>query len=107
VLRHVVVMRFLAGTPPEAVEAVEAGLAELPARIAEVRAFAFGRDAGLAAGNADLAVVADFDDAAAYASYAAHPAHVELVATRIRPILAERSAVQFLLDGDGRVGVGR
>ena len=45
--------------------------------------------------NADYAVVADFDDAEAYAVYASHPAHQDVLVGLLRPMLAERLSVQI------------
>ena len=59
--------------------------------------YEFGPDAGLAEGNFDFVVVADFDDEAAYGRYASHPAHVALIRDRIRPFISERVAVQYRL----------
>lgn len=95
--RHIVLLRFRDDATEEQRRAVLEGLAELPHQIDEVRAFAFGSDAGLAEENADIGVVADFDDAEGYLRYAQHPAHLELIAHRIRPILAQRVAVQHEL----------
>jgi stress responsive alpha/beta barrel protein len=96
-LRHVVCLTWTEDATPEAVAAVEAGLAELPALIPELRAYRFGPDAGLASGNADFAVVADFDDADGWRRYVEHPVHQAVLADRIRPILAARTAVQLQL----------
>ncbi|MDA8366210.1 MAG: Dabb family protein [Actinomycetota bacterium] len=93
--RHVVLMTWGPGTTGDQVSAVLDGLAGLPAAIPGIRAYSFGTDAGLAPDNADLAVVADFDDEDGYRAYAAHPAHVALVTEHIRPILASRTAVQY------------
>lgn len=93
--RHVVMMKFTPESSQEQRDWVLAGLGELGASIDEVRSFVFGADAGVAAGNYDLAVVADFDDAEAYLRYAAHPAHQAFLAERVKPILASRAAVQF------------
>jgi len=98
VLRHVVCLTWTDDATPEAVAAVEAGLAELPARIPELRAYRFGTDLGLASGNADFAVVADFDDADGWRRYTDHPAHQAVLRDRIRPILASRVAVQFPIE---------
>ena len=94
-LRHVVCLTWTEDATPEAVAAVEAALAELPARIPELRAYRFGGDAGLASGNADFAVVADFDDEDGWRRYQKHPAHQAVLVDRIRPILASRAAVQL------------
>jgi hypothetical protein len=96
VLRHVAVFRWVEGTSSDAVEAFAAGLSSLPGLIPEIRGYSFGPDAGLGvSANADFAVVADFDDAAGYATYAAHPAHQDVIVRLLRPIVAERLSVQI------------
>jgi hypothetical protein len=47
-------------------------------------------------GNWDVALVADFADAAALDAYAVHPAHQEVVAY-VRSVTADRVAVDFEL----------
>ena len=71
---------------------------KLPAKIPELRSYHVGLDAGLADGNFDIGVVAEFDDAAGYEVYATHPDHVQVIAERIRPVLVRRVAVQFAAD---------
>lgn len=97
-VRHVVMFRWKPGTFEVDKQAVRDGLTELPGAIADIQRYAFGDDAGLAEGNFDFAVVADFQSADAYGRYAVHPAHQDLIAKRIRPHLAERVAVQYELD---------
>jgi Stress responsive A/B Barrel Domain len=98
VFRHVVLFRWKPGTDPASLAALERALAELPAQVPEIRAYRFGRDAGLATGNFDFAIVADFADADAWRRYLEHPAHTRLVAERVRPIVAERVATQFRVE---------
>jgi hypothetical protein len=74
--------------------AVADELRALPGLIGTVRDYRIGPDAGLAEGNFDFAVVADFDDVDGYLVYRDHPAHQAVLAERIRPILASRAAVQ-------------
>ncbi len=92
--RHVVLITL----SPEATDAQRHalldGLAGLPAAIPEIRSYVYGVDAGLAEGNATVAVVADFDDADGYRVYATHPAHVRVITELIRPIMVGRAAVQ-------------
>jgi hypothetical protein len=57
----------------------------------------FGPDLGVNEGNADFAIVADFDDADSYLAYRDHPAHVDVVKRSIAPISSQRRAVQFEL----------
>ena len=94
-LRHVVLLTWVPGTPPETVEAVVTALRALPARIPEIRAYSVGRDAGVAEGNAHLAVVADFDDVEGWRVYRDDPEHQRVIAELIRPNLADRTAAQF------------
>jgi hypothetical protein len=99
VFRHVVLFRWKPGTPAAEIAALERALADLPGQIAEIRGYRFGRDAGLASGNFDFAIVAEFADADAWRRYVDHPAHQKLVAERVRPIVQERAAAQFQADG--------
>ena len=92
--RHVVLLTFSDEASDARVQEVVDHLRTLPAAIPEIRSYEVGRDAGLAPGNADVVVVADFDDADGYAVYRDHPRHQEVIATRITPILAARSALQ-------------
>jgi hypothetical protein len=94
VFRHVVLLRWVDGATEEQRSHVEAGLAELPSLIPELRDYKVGADAHVSEGNFDLAVVADFDDVDGYLVYRDHPAHVAVITDRIRPILAHRAAVQ-------------
>lgn len=95
--RHVVLLRWVEGVDPAAVDAVLEGLAGLPTAIPELRSYVFGADAGLNEGNFDLGIVADFDSAEGYLVYRDHPAHQAVIAERIAPILAGRAAVQYEL----------
>lgn len=96
--RHVVLITL----SPEATDlqrqALLDGLSSLPAAIPEIRSYVFGVDAGLAEGNATVAVVADFDDVDGYRVYATHPAHVQVITERIRPIMVARTATQHAID---------
>ena len=93
--RHVALFRFV----PEATDAqrlaVVEGLRSLPPQIPELLDYRVGPDAGLGADNFDLAVVADFARPEDYDTYVHHPAHVTAASTLVRPILAERAAVQY------------
>ena len=95
--RHVVLLRWIPDATAEQRAAVESGLAELQSLIPELRSYVFGADAHVNEGNFDLAVVADFDHFDGYLVYRDHPDHVAVLTERIRPILAERAAVQHEL----------
>jgi len=92
--RHVVMFTFAEGTTDAQIDAVLQGLAGLPVAIPEIRKYSYGRDAGLAAGNFSVAVVAEFANEADYLVYRDHPDHQAVIRERIQPILADRAAVQ-------------
>lgn len=94
-VRHVVAFRFKEGTTEAQRTRILEGLAALPAQVDAIRRYAFGPDLGLGEGNFDFVVVGDFDDVAGYRRYAEHEAHQALLRDAIRPVLAERVAVQY------------
>lgn len=94
-IRHVVLFRW----KPEATQAQQARaaseIATLPSIVSSIREFASGADIGVNEGNFDFSVAADFDDEAGYIAYRDDPAHRQIVADFVAPIVAERAAVQF------------
>jgi hypothetical protein len=99
VIRHCVLLRFDNRATADQRQALLDGLATMPDAIDAIERYDFGPDATGADGNWDLAVTADFADTAAYREYAGHETHVQLITERIKPILAERAAVQFEITG--------
>lgn len=93
--RHVVMFRWAEGTAPGHVQAVQDALGGLPAAIPQIRAYAFGPDAGVNEGNYDFAVVADFDGAEDYVVYRDHPEHQAVIAELFRDHVIARAALQF------------
>lgn len=96
-VRHVVVFSWKGGVTPEQIEGVSAALRRLPVVIPEIRDYRFGPDLGVNEGNADFVVVADFDSLDDYLVYRDHPDHRAVVNETIRPLLADRTAVQYQL----------
>ena len=94
-LTHVALFTWKPGTTEEQVAELSAGLATLPGLIPEIKGYRFGPDAGLAEGNVDYGVVADFDSAEGYRAYAAHPAHRAVIESLIKPIRDRRTGLQF------------
>jgi hypothetical protein len=93
-LRHVVVFTW-SDADGERRATTLAALRRLPETVGGMTSFAIGDDAGLRAGNADTALVADFPDADAWRRYAEHPTHLEVIAEHVTPYLASRAAVQY------------
>lgn len=99
-IRHIALFRWREGVTSEQVAAVRERLAGLPEAIADLRAYSFGPDLGVSPGTYDFAVVADVADEAGFAGYRDHPAHQAALEV-IRPLLADRAAVQFAVP-DGK-----
>jgi hypothetical protein len=94
-IRHVVAFTWTPDTTAERVEQITAELTSLSTTIPAIKSYACGPDAGITPGNADYAVVADFDDEAGYLTYRDHPDHKEIIARLIAPVIAQRTAVQY------------
>jgi hypothetical protein len=92
--RHVVMFRWAADASAEQRSAAIDALDQLRTEVADLGSLAVGVDAGLAEGNADVVVVADFPTQDAYLAYAADPRHQKVVQEYLRPIIAERVALQ-------------
>ena len=98
---HVVTFAWAEGSDAATDPAVVDGIANAlrrfvaDAELAGLRSWTCGRDAGLATGNADFAVVAVFDDVDTYAAYRDHPEHRRIIDEQIAHRVARRSAVQF------------
>ena len=96
--RHVVLFRWAPEATVAEQEKVAEALRQLPAAIPTILAYHVGPDAGVNEGNYDFAVVADFADVDGYLVYRDHPAHQAVIAEHIRPIVADRVAIQYSLD---------
>lgn len=86
--------RWRADSTPEQRAASIGALRDFAADVADLGMVHVGVDAGMAEGNFDVAVIADFADREGYRTYVDDPRHRALVAEHIAPILAARAAVQ-------------
>jgi Stress responsive A/B Barrel Domain len=98
VLRHVALFRWKPETTAADVSKIEAALHQLPSKIPCILSYRFGRDLGVFDGNADFALVADFADQEGLATYANHPDHLAVIQNLVRPIMAQREAIQYVID---------
>ena len=94
-LRHIAIFRLIDDVPEGTLESLCQGLAQLAQTIPQIGNYTYGQDLGLRAGNFDFAVVADFEDAEAFAGYVTHPDHQAFVQDQLTPVVAERVALQF------------
>ncbi len=92
--RHVVMFRWAPDAPADKRTAAIDALHRLVDDVADLGSLTVGVDAGLAEGNADVVVVADFPSRDAYLAYAQDPRHTDVVVNHLRPIIAERVALQ-------------
>jgi Stress responsive A/B Barrel Domain len=94
-IRHVVMFRWTPEATQEQKQRVAAELSRLPALLPALRAYHMGADLGVNEGNFEWAAVADFDDLEGYLTYRDNPEHQAIIAEFIRPIIAQRAAVQY------------
>jgi hypothetical protein len=92
---HVVLLQLKKEATAEEKTAIIEGLRALPSQIPEIAAYRCGMDLGLDPAAQDIAIVGEFRSVADYQAYAKHPAHTRLIASKIKPLLATRAAVQF------------
>jgi hypothetical protein len=94
-IRHIVMFRWTPEATQEQKRRVTTELSRLPALLPVLRAYHMGADLGVNEGNYEWAAVADFDDLEGYLTYRDDPEHRAIIAELIRPIAAERAAVQY------------
>jgi hypothetical protein len=70
-------------------------LTALAPRLAGLRSYHCGPDAGLIEGNFDFAVVADFDDAESYLAYRSNAEHQDIISRLSGPHAKSRASVQY------------
>lgn len=95
-LNHVIALRFKDGTSSEQVQQLVDGLMGLRGEIETIRSMRMGPDLRIRQDNFEFASLIEFDDEAGYLHFRDHPAHQQVVAECIRPIIAERAGVVFV-----------
>lgn len=96
-LRHVVCFRFVSGTTAAQAADLKVALEALPGAVPEITTYRVGPDLGLNDDSWDFVVTADFAIEADYRTYRDHPVHLDLIATKVKPLLADRASAQFAL----------
>ena len=94
-IRHVVLFTWDDAMTEQLEHQLASELTALAPKLAGLRAYHVGPDAGVVDGNFDFAVVADFDDADSYLAYRTNPEHEEIVGRISRPHTMSRASVQY------------
>jgi hypothetical protein len=94
-IRHVVVFTWSAQADVAQRKTTVEALRRLRQDVGGMTYLVVAEDAGLADGNADTVLIADFPDVEAYYRYAQDPVHLAVIAEHVRPWLAVRSAIQY------------
>lgn len=98
IFRHVVMFRWDDRSTIVQRERAIAGLKAFAEEVRDLGTLSIGVDAGVADGNFDALVIADFDDRDAYLAYADDPRHKAMITEHLAPIVAGRAALQTQLD---------
>lgn len=92
---HIVLMNWNKTLDGKEIENIDSAFARLPALIPEIKSYRFGADLGLFDGNADYALIAEFDNAEDMRVYSTHPDHIDLLKAATGPLLDSYQALQF------------
>ena len=96
-LRHVVLFTWTDDADETRRAATVDALRRLREDVGGMESLTVSSDAGLVDGNAHTVLVADFRDEESFRRYAQDPVHQAVIAEHVRPWLAARSAVQYVL----------
>jgi hypothetical protein len=92
---HVALFRWQPGTTVEHTDRITSALRSLAATLGGLRSYECGTGLGLAPTSYDFAVVAAFEDRAAWDAYMADAEHDRIRAELITPVVTERAGIQF------------
>ncbi len=94
-IRHIAMFKFNDAATDEARAALVESMDLLRDAIPQIVGMRHGADLGFREGNYDYGVVVDFATTEDYRAYSEDPVHQEMIATRLRPIISDRAAIQF------------
>ncbi len=93
--RHVVMFRWNDRVTDGAIEAMGVALDALVATLPAVVEYRHGGDLGLAEGNFDYVIVAEFATVDDFVAYRDDPEHQRIITELIKPFVESRAAVQY------------
>jgi hypothetical protein len=96
-IQHVCLITYKtkAAVDAAAQRAIDDAYLRLPSIIPGIRSLRVGRDLALLQGNADYAIVAEFDSAEAFQAYSVHRAHTDIIYPVMGPHMASYATAQF------------
>ncbi len=92
---HVVTFRWKEGVADADVAALCEDIERFRQKVGSLLDYRYGSDLGLREGNGDFAVAALVASPEGLEEYLDHPAHLELLANRLGPMIETRLAVQM------------
>ncbi len=96
-IKHIVLLNWKQGVSKDQIDRVTAALSALKGELSALVSYEFGEDLGIYSGNADYALVAEFEDEAALKAYVGHPLHQALMSEVTGPIMDSFQSAQFQL----------
>jgi hypothetical protein len=95
-INHTVLITFQRQLSAIEQSAIIEAARNMKSKIMEIRDMRFGVDIGLSSepGNS-FSLTATFDSIEGYKTYQTHPVHQEFIEKHIKPLLAERRAIQY------------
>jgi hypothetical protein len=94
-IRHVVLFTWDDEMTDELERQFTDELTALGPKLAGLRSYHAGPDAGIIEGNFDFAVVADFEDTDSYLAYRSNPEHQDIISRLSAPHAKSRASVQY------------
>jgi Stress responsive A/B Barrel Domain len=92
---HVWMMSMKSGVTAVQRKALLEGMAKLPAEIDGIVSFKSGEDLGLSSENADIVIIAEFENEQSWRTYLEAPAHQRLAVRLVDPVYGNGSAIQI------------
>ena len=96
---HIASFRWRPDVTEADIAALTAALHAMRTKIPEIRSYVAGENLHLRPAGADYGVAAILDDGAALDTYLDHPLHQAIYEEFLSRMIAERSAVQLVIDG--------
>lgn len=94
-LKHIVLLNWKENTSQHKIDEVTEGFLKLKESISDIVSYQFGPDAGVYRGNAEYALIAEFEDEVKFKAYVKHPDHVRFMSEVSGPIIETFQSIQI------------